>query len=240
MPYLTELHAHTSEVSPCSHQTAEQVADRYIAEGYTTVVVANHYCDYTMDPAGETWEERLSHYLTGYQRMKAHAQGRLIVILGMELRFVESSNDYLVFGMDEEFLRTHPDLHRMNLKSFSALARENGLITVQAHPFRNGMKVMNPDYLDGYEVFNGHFGHDSRNRIALEWCRKFGKIPTSGSDFHDATSLVGGGIITNEPVTSMKQLTEILQSGDYILHCSSATAEREQMRDVHVSALSDL
>lgn len=240
MPFYTELHAHTSEVSPCSHQTAEQVADRYIAAGYSTIVVTNHYCDYVMDAAGESWEDRFAHYVSGYRKMKDYAGDRLCVLLGMELRFTECGNDYLVFGLDEDFIENHPNLHLMTLKTFSGLARAEGLILVQAHPFRNGMKVMKPDLLDGIEVFNGHAGHDSRNRIALEWCKRYGKIPTSGSDFHDATSVVAGGLITERKIESMDQLVQVIRSGEYTLHCSGPAAELDGMVDFPAGKLMEM
>lgn len=233
MPFYTELHAHTSEVSPCAHQTAEQVADRYISEGYSTVVVTNHYCDYVMDRLDDSWDARFEHYVSAYRKMKSYAQDRLTVLLGMELRFVENMNDYLIFGADEEFIYSHPNLHLMSLKSFRPLADEHGLLIVQAHPFRNGMTIMPPDQIHGIEVFNGHAGHDSRNNLALEWCRRYGKIPTSGSDFHADTSYVSGGIITNDKILSMQQLTELLRGGKgYTLRCSGPAADRDAMTDL--------
>lgn len=238
MHCYTELHAHTSEVSPCSHQTAEQVADRYISEGYSTLVVANHYCDYVMEQAGANWDDRFAHYVSAYHKMKSYAGDRLTVLLGMELRFVENMNDYLIFGADEEFIYSHPNLHQMNLKTFRPLADEHGLLIVQAHPFRNGMKIMPPDLIHGVEVFNGHAGHDSRNKLALEWCLRYGKLPTSGSDFHDAKSYVAGGIITDEKITSMEQLTALLrlQKG-YTLRCSGPAAELDGMQNMNADEI---
>ena len=237
MSFYTELHAHTSEVSPCSHQTAAQVADRYLAEGYSTIVVTNHYCNHIIEGAGDTWEARYAHFISGWQAMKEHVGDRMNVILGMELRFVENVNDYLVYGMNEDFLREHPDLHRMSLKSFRALADEHGLLIIQAHPFRNGMTVRPPALLDGYEVFNGHAGHDSRNRVALEYCKRYGKIPTSGSDFHDAVSAVAGGIVTEEEIKTMEQLTQVLRSGNYTLRCAGPAAELDGMCDFRATDL---
>ena len=237
MPYYTELHAHTSEVSPCAHLTAAQVADRYLAAGYRTVVVTNHYCDYVMDRAGEDWEDRFRFYLSGYRAMRDYAGSRLCVLPGLELRFTESANDYLVFGADEEFLYEHPNLHLMTLKTFSGLAREHDLLLIQAHPLRNRMQVMQPALLDGYEVFNAHPGHDARNDLARLLCRKYGKIPTSGSDFHDDSSAIGGGLITAEPILSMEQLCEVLRSRSYILHCAGPAALRDGMGDIPADGL---
>lgn len=232
MQYKSELHAHTSEVSPCGNLTAPEVAERYIAAGYTTLVLTNHYCDYVIDNAGDTWEKKITHYLSAYRLMKEYAGDRLYVLLGCELRFVGSANDYLIFGCTEEFLTAHPDLHRMSLRDFSTLARENGLLIVQAHPFRNGMTVVNPEYLDGIEVFNGHCNHHSRNQIADAWAKQYGLLRTSGTDFHHPYQNADGGIVTDEPIRTMEQLVKVLKSGSYTLHCAGPAAERDSMTDM--------
>ena len=232
MQYKTELHAHTREVSPCADLSAPEVAERFIKAGYTSLCVTNHYCDYVVDTAGETWQEKMDHYLSGYRIMKEYAKDHLHVLLGLELRFVENWNDYLVYGIDEQFLYDHPDLHKMSLKTFSPFAKEHGLLLIQAHPFRNRMTVMNPKLLDGVEVFNGHKGHDSRNQIADAWARRYGLLRTSGSDFHHPDSVEAGGILTDAPITSSEQLIDVLRNGDCILHCSGPAAELDGMTDM--------
>ena len=232
MQYKTELHTHTCLVSPCADTPLEDVVQRYADAGYTTVFVTDHYCDYVIDHAGETWEQKMEHYLSGYRAMKKLADGRFNVLLGCELRFSENSNDYLVFGMDEEFLHTHPALYKMSLKEFSAFAREEGLLLVQAHPFRRGMTVVDPQLLDGVEAFNGHSGQKSRNYLANELADRCGLIKTSGSDFHHPTHSPCGGIVTDQPITSVPQLIEILKSGNYTLICQGPAAERDGMTDM--------
>ena len=91
--------------------------------------------------------------------------------------------------------------------------------------------------LDGYEVFNAHPGHDARNDLARLLCRKYGKIPTSGSDFHDDSSVIGGGLITKEPILSMEQLCEVLRSRSYTLHCAGPAALRDGMGDIPADGL---
>ncbi len=225
--FKTELHAHTKEVSPCADLTPEEVADRYIAYGYTSLVVTNHYCNYVMDSVPGNWDKRISYYLSDYRRMKAYAGERLHVILGCELRFTENHNDYLIFGLTEEFLIRHPNLHYMTLKEFSHLARESELLIVQAHPFRNWMTVMDPQYLDGVETFNGHVGHDSRNPLADAWARRYGLLRTSGTDFHHPHQFGTGGILTESPITTGEELLAVIKSGNYELYCAGPVAERE-------------
>lgn len=237
MAYLTELHAHTSDVSKCARLDATGVADRYVAEGYTTLVITDHFNHYTLDPLGSDWQTVVDHYLSGYRRVAERAAGRLNVLLGAEIRFPEANNDYLIFGLTEDYLRDHPFLYDLNLHAFHKMAQEDGLLVIQAHPLRNGMTIMRPTEVDGYEVFNGHVGHDSRNPLALELCRRYGKIPTSGSDFHGADFYVDAGILTDAPVTSMEQLCGILRSGTYTVHCAGPLSEQEQMNDFAATEL---
>ncbi len=225
--FKTELHAHTAPVSPCANLSPAEVAERYIAQGYSTIVVTNHYCDYVIESAGDTWQEKIDYYLSGYRKMKEYAGDRLHVILGCELRFEGSANDYLIFGLTEEFLINNPDLHRMGLKRFSELAHANNLLIVQAHPFRNGMNVTAPEYLDGIETFNGHVGQNSRNPIADAWAKYHGLIRTSGTDFHHPHQTGVAGILTKLPITSGFGLLSVLRSGDYHLRCTGPVAERE-------------
>ena len=53
--------------------------------------------------------------------------------------------------------------------------------------------------------------------IAEAWAEKYGKIKTSGTDHHDPDHQPRGGILTDFPITSEKQLIEVLRSGNYEL-----------------------
>ena len=231
MQFKTELHAHTSEVSPCGHVTAPEVAERFIAEGYSSLVITNHYCDYVIDNIKGSWQEKMDYYVYPYHLMKEYAGDRLNVILGCELRFEGSINDYLIYGMTEEFLRQNPDLHKMNLRTFADLAHESGMLVVQAHPFRNGITIVNPALLDGMETFNGTPSYDGRNRVAEEWAKQYGLIRTSGSDFHNPDQRGYGGILTSAAIRTGEELVSVLKSGNYTLHCEGPAAEREGITD---------
>lgn len=231
MQFKTELHAHTSEVSPCGHVTAPEVADRFIQEGYSSLVITNHYCDYVIDNLKGSWREKMDYYMLPYYLMREHAGDRLHVILGCELRFEGNINDYLIYGITEDFLRENPNLHKMSLRSFAPLAREYGFLVVQAHPFRNGIQVVSPELLDGMETFNGTPTYDGRDTIADAWARRYGLIRTSGSDFHNPDQYGTGGILTNAAIRTGEELVAVLKSGDYTLHCTGPAAEREGITD---------
>ena len=57
----------------------------------------------------------------------------LLVLCAYELRFDENPNDYLVYGMTEEFTRNFTSIFTMGVKVFSNVARDNGFLLYQAH-----------------------------------------------------------------------------------------------------------
>ena len=118
-----------------------------------------------------------------------------------------------MYGVNEDFLRSIPNM--MDEKIVDVRAALNGIggLFFQAHPFRNGIKITRPEYLDGIEVYNGHIGHDSRNWVARQWAEHFGLLQSSGSDFHAVEHKISGGILTDVPVVSNEQLVELLRSG---------------------------
>lgn len=215
MKYKTELHCHSKDASGCSHETAEGIAEKYYKAGYTTIFLTNHFAP--SDGDAESWEAKVEKRYHALELLEKASAGRMNILMGLEFRFTQNSNDYLVFGFDKEYLLNHRDMLTMGVKNFTKMAREDGLLTIQAHPFRFGMVVTNPDYVDGIEVFNGHPGHNSNNDIAEVWAEKYGKIKTSGTDHHDPEHQPRGGILTDFPITSEKQLIEVLRSGNYEL-----------------------
>ena len=136
----------------------------------------------------------------------------------MEISFYSSPNDYLVYGVTEDFIKNNGDLMAMKPKQFAKLARENGLIFLQAHPFRRGMEIENWEILDGYEIFNGNPRHNSCNDIAELWAKKHQKaILTSGSDFHEKEDAGSGGIYFQTLIRTNEELLRELRSGNYRL-----------------------
>lgn len=219
MMFKTELHCHSNDISQCARVANEEIINTFYTNGYSTLVLSNHLNKSTMDViCPNDWCGFVDKYFEAYEKLKGEAQGKLNVLFGAELRFNENCNDYLLFGLTKEFLYEHPEIFSLNPEKFHSLAKENGILFIQAHPFRNRMTVIRPDYLDGVEVFNGHFGHDSRNEIAAAWAEKFGLIKTSGTDYHYITSPANGGILTDEEITDMYQLIEILKGGNYSLN----------------------
>lgn len=237
MSFKTELHCHNCLVSACGRITPEETVAKYLEAGYTTLVVTDHISRDTFQSGNylgaPDWDAKVDFFLRSYEALKAAAKGKLNILLGAEVR-VDShqAQDYLIYGVTEEFLRSHSCLHSYHLQDLSRTVREAGLLFVQAHPFRNFMLVTPPKYLDGMEIYNGSTGHSPfRCEIAKLWAEHYDLIPTSGSDLHHPDKPISGGIETDEPITTNEQLLEVLRSRNYriLRNDTLLTDDREQI-----------
>ena len=216
--FKTELHCHSAEVSDCGRLSAKELAERYIESGYTTVVLTNHLSKYTyknkrFDHSDWDWNKKIDHFMNGFHLFEDAARGRLHVILGCELRLNrDGGNDYLLQGVTEELLRSFPDMMDAHLEDVREELHAVGGLLYQAHPFRNGIRITPPVDLDGIEVYNGHFEHDSRNWIASQWAERYGLMRSSGSDIHTSEHIISGGIETEAPITTREELVAALRS----------------------------
>ena len=223
MKFLTELHCHASETSECSKLRGDELVNRYRARGFHAIVVTDHYHHHWFfhdELEGLTWEKKVDKYLSGYRNAKQHGDRvGLNVILGMELRFTQNNNDYLVFGFDEQLLYDHSALYDYTPERFREFSKVHQLLFIQAHPFRRGTVVFDYDLLDGIEIFNGHPRYLSANPMA-EFChreqsKKRPFIATVGSDCHRAPNVGLAGIVTEILPQNSFDIAAILRGGDY-------------------------
>ncbi|MBQ7986696.1 MAG: hypothetical protein IJ304_05495 [Clostridia bacterium] len=225
-PYRIELHAHTKPHSSCGEAEPEKLAEIYAGKGYDGIVVTNHFMGYNLHKdgeylPGETKEERLKYYLSGYSETKKFGEKKgLKVYLGLEIRFSkENENDYLIYGVDEEIASMCYDNFREDLAYFRENVPLPKSVFVQAHPFRQGVSPANPELLDGIETFNMHPGHNQRTGFACRFAKENSfKIRTVGSDFHHLDKGHEGvsALRTKVLPKDSFHLAEILKSGDYL------------------------
>ncbi len=214
--YKYDTHVHTCEVSRCGKVSAEETVKLYKNAGYDGIVITDHYYDSYFNDLGDlSWNEKIDCYLEGYKT--ALKVGRLLglqVILGMEIRFLENANDYLVYGIDEDFLRDNKELYKFSLKEFRAFAKAKDILIYQAHPFRAKMIPAPPQLVDGIEVYNGNPRHDSNNHMAYEFALKNQLLMLSGSDFHQTGDLARGGIILSEIISNSQELADVIRNNE--------------------------
>jgi len=224
MNYKTELHCHTSLVSKCAGIPIDEMVEKYISLGYSSLVITDHFSPSTFEDADNlTWEEKCDYFTSGYKKAKEIANGRINVILGMEFRNIYSSNDYLVYGVTEDFIKKYNtsdknNFIQMQLSDFAKLLHENNMLIYQAHPFRNSMQIVDPKKLDGIEIANCHKRHDSRNDIAKMWAEKFNLMVCGGSDCHQKGDEGRGGIITDYVIETNEDILKALKSKVHLIY----------------------
>ena len=217
--YKTEMHAHTTPASACSQIPVEDEIRIYSELGYDSIVICNHFMsDYHGDK-----DEAVAVMLKDYHDACRHAKKYGInVILGCEIRFTESFNDYLLFGIDEDFFSEAFDYLNRGIAVFSKWFRNNDRVLIQAHPFRNGCNIIDPKYLDGIETFNVHPGHNSRVAVASQYAKEHDMIVSVGTDFHHPTHEGLSALLTKEPVTNSFELVKVLRSRDYLFEVAGS------------------
>ena len=215
--YKTETHLHTSEVSRCGKVSAAEMISRCKDAGYTTVFVSDHITPAYFKRYGElTWEEKISRHLRGYRAAKEAGDTLgVCVLLSSELRFEDSVNDYLLYGIDEQFLLECRDIFSMQIEAFIDYAHARGVSVIQAHPMRSGKCTPTPLHVDGMEVYNTNPRHENFTAETLAVAVQHGLLITSGSDAHRPEDVARGGIITDTPITSAAEYIAALRTGKY-------------------------
>jgi len=211
-----DMHVHTESVSSCGQVKAAETVNLYKKAGYQGLVITDHfYENFCTRFPQMSWTEKIDEYMKGYRKAKKAARKLgMDIILAMELRFTEMAGDFLVYGIDEAFLKENKNFHRGSLPEFKKrIDRQNKEILIyQAHPFRNRNNSAGPQFLDGVEVFNGNPRQDNNNQLALAFAEKHDLQMISGSDFHQIEDLARGGIITSEPFRNTEELLKVLKN----------------------------
>lgn len=217
-PYKFELHAHSNPASSCSDLSPTELVQRCKKAGATGLVLTNHAVWWMKEEPKEAWCAKYrKDYLDTKEAGKTQGPS---VLLGFEIHFKDSENDYLVFGFDADFIPTVYDWMDKTAKEFYDAFHGEAMLMIQAHPNRNNMIEMGRDCVDGYEVFNLHPGHNSRVAFSSRLHQKQGGVITGGTDFHHRDH--EGSLFTcfAELPQDEKHLVRLLRSGDYIFTTS--------------------
>ena len=217
--YQYELHLHTMETSRCGHVRAVDQVRAYHHLGYQGICVTDHLHNTYIDlmDCHDDWQECIRRYLYGYHLARAEGERLgMDVIFGVELRFPENNSDYLIYGIDEQWLYDHPYICRMDHRSFFDRFKDEVLI-IQAHPFRDCDEVFY-DCVHGLEVVNSHPRHDSRNELALALAKANPHLfRTAGSDAHRAGDQGRTALLCETRIPDSYALKEVITSGRYRL-----------------------
>lgn len=220
--YKTEFHAHTTPASLCGEATPADLIELYEKAGYDTVILSNHL--HTDMPAYGNKQKAVDIYKKDYyDAAEAGSKHNLNVILGCEIRFSnENENDYLLFGIDSEFIDEAYEFLEGDFETFSKAFRNENRLIIQAHPFRNRVTRADLSLIDGIEAFNMHPTHNSRIGLAAQYAAQNNLIVTAGTDFHNPGWEALASILTEKRLESSHDVVELLKSRQYLISLGSS------------------
>ena len=215
--YKAELHAHTKPVSRCGKFSAEEVVEKYLRLGCDTLTLTNHLTvkhKNLFSSITEATEYYLSDY---YAACDAASKVGITVALGAEIRFINTTNDYLVYGICPEDIEKMFSFVETDIHTFYREFKNDKNVILHAHPFRDGMEATPIGYVDGVETFNCHPGHNSRIALACRLAREQGFLVSGGSDFHEEGRDGTCFTRTKARLRDSYDIAEAIKSRDFVL-----------------------
>lgn len=187
MKYRYETHLHTCQASRCGVSTGAEHARYYKSIGYQGIFVTDHFFGgNTAVPHAGPWKDRINMFCSGFE--DAWNEGQKIgldVFFGWEQTF--EGDDYLVYGLDKQFMLDHPEMERWTRKEQYEQVHAAGGCVIQAHPFRMRGYILNihlGDRLtDGVEVANAG-NTPAQDAYAWRYVQEKGLYTIAGSDNH--------------------------------------------------------
>lgn len=216
-----DMHIHTAETSKCGKVAGPDLVRIYRNNGYDGFVITDHLHEtyISLQNCRDDWQECVTRFLFGYKEAKrAGDEIGFSVVLGAELRFPENDSDYLLYGIDEAFLRANPYLFRTDHASFFRKFGDQILI-IQAHPYRN-CDVLHYHSVHGLEVFNGNPRQKNRNELALQFANENPQLyRTCGSDAHRPGDEARAAVCFENKIHDSFDVKRAVESGRYNLWC---------------------
>ncbi|MBQ2582010.1 MAG: histidinol phosphatase [Ruminococcus sp.] len=215
MEYIYETHCHTSQGSACGRMTGEELARFYKDAGYDGVIVTDHFFNgnCAVDPS-LPWKKKCELYCAGYCAAKRVGDKiGLTVMFGIEYSYF--GTDLLIYGLDEEWLKAHPEIMDMYVKDFMRFVYENGGLIVHAHPFRKASYIdtirLFPYDVDAVEVYNA--GNDPKADERANWyADSYGLVKVAGSDRHGVYSEERCAVVFDEKLESIEDYMRLVRA----------------------------
>ena len=220
--YKYQMHIHTTPCSACGQMSPKELCEALHENGYQGAVLTNHfYHGNSGIDRGLAWNDFVSAYEKDYLDCLEEAKKYdLDIIFGIE-EVVVPGLEVLCYGVTPKILYDHLELQNCSLERFVQIMRENGVVLIQAHPFREAFYIPNPGHLpveliDGVEVYNKGNSTEEMNQKALDFANENPHlIRTSSADAHSTDRVMCGGITTNTRIKNSYELRDILKSGAY-------------------------
>ena len=218
--YRYETHLHTYPVSKCARATVRETLEFYKSLGYAGVFLSNHFIDGNINiDKSLPYEEKIEFYCSDYdEAQKIGKEIGLSVFFALESSY--KGTDFLIYGLDKEWLLAHPEIESMKKSEMLPFMMEHGALIIQAHPFREATYIdhirLFPRAVHGVEVYNA-CRTDFENELAAQYAKNYGLLPFAGTDNHRGGAQTRfGGMQSNTPILDEADFVRRVKNGDMI------------------------
>ena len=221
--YKYQMHIHTSPCSACGRMTPKELCQALHENGYQGAVLTNHfYHGNSGIDRNLSWNDFVSAYEKDYLECLEEAKKYDLDIIFSVEEVLIPGLEILCYGVTPEVLYANPELRSCTPERTVEILRQNGVLLIQPHPFREAFYIPNPgplplEFIDGVEVYNRGNGTDEMNKKALDFANEHNLIKTSSADAHSTDRVPCGGIITEKRIKSPQDLVNTLRNGNYTL-----------------------
>ena len=199
MPFLIDMHMHTSRYSKCSRIDARRLIDRAVKAGLDGIVITEHHRQWTQEEIDELVEQ------SGHPGF--------LVMAGFE--YTSSCGDILMYGISgehvPEFVPGWPP------ERAAELAQRYGGVCVAAHPTRDRMSFdqrIATLPLAAFEVASVNL-QPHEQRLARKLAESLQKPMVACSDAHDLAAVGQYATLFSDLILGMRDLQAALQRGRF-------------------------
>ena len=206
--YLYETHSHTSEGSACGKVHGADYINYMKEKGFHGMIVTDHFFNGNCAVDRRLpWKERVDRYTLGYRKALQVSEGKdFDVLFGVEFNF--KGDEYLIYGVDEEWLMANEDIMSMSRQEVYERVHEAGAIMIHAHPYRERGYLsdikLTPGICDGIEVYNAA-NPDYQNALGYAYAKELDLPMTAGSDIHFFYDGDMGGMLLPQRISDISE-----------------------------------
>ena len=226
MIYRYETHLHTCQGSACGRTPGREYVEKYRKLGYAGIFVTDHFFEGNCAvDRSLPWREKVDAYMEGYRDAKREGDRvGFPVFFGIEQNY--EGDEYLIYGVDAEFLYGNPEIERWPHTELVRCVREYGGCVIQAHPFRERSYIdrirLFPCGVDGVEAVNMG-NRPEEDALALRYARRLNLPATAGSDNHCADKMTEDNVCatgTTRPIVSERDFARYVRGREPLFLCA--------------------
>lgn len=216
-----EAHCHSYPISTCSSLEAGKLSALYKALGFKTIILTNHYRNGLKEADRE---ETIDRYMWAYDREREIGRELGInVLFGAEITVEDYGvrpdgeighfhYDFLMYGATRDVFYKYYPFSQFSQIGLYQICQSHDILLIQAHPHRIANKPAMFNYMNGIEVYNGHFYSKDQIEKTYKEAQEHDLIMTCGTDCHDEGAQGDAYMMVPEEIETIEDFRDYLKT----------------------------